>query len=282
MERNDSLTAKSWLSAGWVTFKTYPEKLILGSLIVSAPYFLFSLLSGAGGAAKHPVGLFAAGLALLLIGPTLYIGWCYFCLRLTRGVDVPFGAIFDAFRRWGTTWFLLVAVTVVSALGYIALVIPGIILWLRYWLSLFAVMDKQVNGSDAMSLSVKITRGYKWPLFALYIITLIPLILDYGVGFLASRIESQLLHLKPLITLLASCVISPWVTSSVAVAYDRCSAAYAERELAGPDSSEGITIAPDVERDILSGQLSKRDIMIKYAIRAEELEAMYRKLAVKE
>jgi hypothetical protein len=48
-----------------------------------------------------------------------------------------------------------------------------------------------------------------------------------------------------------------------------------------PEFNEAISIAPDVERDILSGQLSKQEIMIKYAIRAEELEEMCKIVAGK-
>jgi hypothetical protein len=52
--------------------------------------------------------------------------------------------------------------------------------------------------------------------------------------------------------------------------------------LEGQKIASAVSIPPDVEKDILSGQLSKQEIMMKYAIRAEELEEMYKILAAKE
>jgi hypothetical protein len=52
-------------------------------------------------------------------------------------------------------------------------------------------------------------------------------------------------------------------------------------DVKGQEIARAISIAPDVEKDIISGRFSKRDIMVKYAIPAKELEEMYKMLSEK-
>ncbi len=54
-----------------------------------------------------------------------------------------------------------------------------------------------------------------------------------------------------------------------------------EALLKGQKTAQIVSIPANVKRDILSGQYSRNEIMIKYAMRAEELEEIYKKLARK-
>jgi len=228
MEGSDSLTAKSWLSSGWSTFKAFPLKLVLGGLLMFlvnvAPPKLFGAIEMRGwGVALH-LGVFAGW---FLVSSAMWIGWQFFCLRLAREPDVPFSAIFGGFSRFATAVWLTLCYGVIMGLGLILLVVPGIAWFIKYSLSPYAMMDRQFRAMEAIKFSGKITTGYKWKLFAVHLVWLAPVGLPMILDYLGSSYQnSSYIYVGTVVTLAEYCVLYPWVCCSLAVAYDRCSIAY--------------------------------------------------------
>ncbi|WP_299399861.1 hypothetical protein [Pelagibius sp.] len=68
----------------------------------------------------------------------------------------------------------VLAVAVVSSmlvmLGFLALVVPGIILATMYWVAIPAAVVEKTGIADSLARSSDLTRGHRWPVFALFLI----------------------------------------------------------------------------------------------------------------
>jgi uncharacterized membrane protein len=64
-------------------------------------------------------------------------------------------------------------------IGFVLLIVPGIIAMLLFMFSTFIVIDRELGPIEAMKESMRITRGYRWPLLGL--IALLMLIVLAGV-----------------------------------------------------------------------------------------------------
>jgi uncharacterized membrane protein len=69
----------------------------------------------------------------------------------------------------GTSILLALAV----AIGFVLLIVPGIIFGLMFMFATFIVIDRELGPIDALSESHRITRGYKWPLFGFVLLLLL-------------------------------------------------------------------------------------------------------------
>lgn len=75
------------------------------------------------------------------------------------------------FARLGS--ILLVAVLVVLAVagGFVLLIIPGIIVLTRLWVSMPAVVIEDRRGREALRRSWNLVKGYSWPVFGAIIVS---------------------------------------------------------------------------------------------------------------
>jgi hypothetical protein len=98
-------------------------------------------------------------------------GVYYLWLRLIRGQPAQFGDVFAGFSQAFLQLFLAaIVVSLLSALGFILCVLPGIYLAVA-WLFTFAlVMDKKMDFWPAMELSRKVVGRHWWLVFGLCIV----------------------------------------------------------------------------------------------------------------
>ena len=244
MERNDSMTAKSWLCTGWQTYWKNKWALALGGLLWFAWDYVLCFYS--------PFVYRTSGIKILNVVVSLpfiiiSVGLCFFCLKLSRGLEAPFSTIFEGFRRWWTALVtfcfillvLIVAPGIIRVLEYLS-VAPGIIrvlkyllmvasiIWaLKYLLALYAIMDRQLSAWEALKLSGRITTGYKGQLFYTVLISYgPPLMLGIGVATYAAHDPGAFSTcLGIAVLLVVGCVLDQWATCCLAVAYDRLSKA---------------------------------------------------------
>ena len=75
-----------------------------------------------------------------------------------------------------------------TLLGYILLIIPGIILALKFWPYSYLLIDRDLPGIQSFTESKKVTQGNLLSLFAIYLATiaivLIGGIITLGIGFI--------------------------------------------------------------------------------------------------
>ncbi|MGQ0534868.1 MAG: hypothetical protein ACT4PT_02220 [Methanobacteriota archaeon] len=118
--------------------------------------------------------------------------------HLETGTAPDFGASFRATRaRWGANALTLLLAAVVVILGFIALIVPGVIL-LSGFLPLFAVLASETRGgSDALRRAWEVSKGHKTSLAALVVAGIVvEIVVGAGLGgipflgWLASGIAS--------------------------------------------------------------------------------------------
>jgi uncharacterized membrane protein len=247
MSEVPSLSLRSWFSRGWGTFKRSPKEMIGGAAIFSVFFLAFgSLIDFLPGGLL--VDLFQL-IVLLLVGPVLTVGWNFLCLRLVRGDGAKTSDLFSSFSRFGAVWATSVLVFLIVLGGTILLLIPGIIWFLRYSLSLLALMDRRFSVREAMRFSGRITKGHKGRLFiaglvAFLLSVLLTLPLSFGLGLLENEalasiyVEIGILpseDLGPAIVavgivpyLVHALVVVPWISATFAAAYEGLASNYKE------------------------------------------------------
>jgi uncharacterized membrane protein len=157
----------SCVSFGWGTFQKRPWFFVGASVVIALVYICASALTSAidvllGGSAKEPtlLGAFADyGLSTLIS-----MGVTAFCLAAHDNPETV-----DLTQLWRPYpfWKFVGASILVGLLiivGFILLIVPGIVLALMYMFATFIVIDRGLGPIDAMTESNSITRGHKWPL----------------------------------------------------------------------------------------------------------------------
>ena len=222
MSEVSELTLGSWLSCGWSTFKKNPKAIIGGAVILSVFYFILTLIS------FTPGGSLIMFLGQFSVGPVLIVGWYFLCFRLVRGDDVKMLDIFSAFSRFGASWATFILLSLIILGGCILLIVPGIIWSLKYGLSLFAVMDKQLSARESIGFSGKITKGHKGKLFGLWAMVTLLGFLAWPFSFGLQRQSGILVRVGIIPYLIHILVITPWLGATFAAAYK--SLAYKKEE----------------------------------------------------
>ncbi|TIP07419.1 MAG: hypothetical protein E5X90_19990, partial [Mesorhizobium sp.] len=69
-----------------------------------------------------------------------------------------------------------------SALAMIALIVPGIILWLGWSMSVPVLIQERLGVFGSMSRSRALTKGNRWSLFGLFLVlVIIAMVIQWGI-----------------------------------------------------------------------------------------------------
>ncbi|SHO65320.1 hypothetical protein [Algoriphagus zhangzhouensis] len=166
------------LKRGWELFKAQPLILIAYFLIVAivqfgATYFLEDFSS----------------IVSILVAPPLTAGFYLVANKISRNERVEFQDCFDGFKFWLPVVSVNIISGIITVLGVIALIIPGIYLGVAYAFAMPFVLFAGTEFWTSMELSRKLITKVWWRFFAfvllLVVINIIGL-LFLGVGFLVS------------------------------------------------------------------------------------------------
>ena len=130
-----------------------------------------------------------ANLTSLIFAPPLTIGMTIFSLNISRDNKPEIDDLFIPFKTsWVKAILAYFMMGVLVAVGFILLIIPGIIAALMFS-QVFFIMgeDKEIGAYDALVKSMNMMKGYKWKFFriALRIMGLAILcIFTLGIGFI--------------------------------------------------------------------------------------------------
>lgn len=103
-----------------------------------------------------------------LLNCLLSAGYILYIMGIRQGREMGFGTLFDGFAFAGKIILLELWRTFIIAVWSLVFIIPGIIAFYRYSFALYDLLDHPEMGVlDAMALSKKQTRGYRWELFVL-------------------------------------------------------------------------------------------------------------------
>jgi hypothetical protein len=117
------------------------------------------------------LGLFALAYGLLIVPVFKYGGKMMF-LQAVRQIRPDFNMLIQGFRKnyLGIVLANLLTIALVM-LGFIMLIIPGIIVACRLSFVGFLVMDKNLDPITAVEESWRMTRGYGWTIFGMAILS---------------------------------------------------------------------------------------------------------------
>ena len=104
---------------------------------------------------------------VICVSAYIQLGLAVYCIGLYKGDEVNYVTIFSRFNGLKPIVFILI-LSVVVMLGFILLIIPGIILSLMYSQVFYILADDpDIGAIEAFNKSEKMMRGHKWQLFLL-------------------------------------------------------------------------------------------------------------------
>ena len=140
-----------------------------------------------------------SGIWALLCLPLSW-GFCVFFLRLIRGEELNYGQLFDGYKDFLRVFIAGFLTTIIVTIGFLLLIIPGIILTAGLLMTSFILKDdKEISAIDAMKKSWEMTNGHKADLIWLFLsflgwMILSGLTLGVGLLFLYPYMQSALAH----------------------------------------------------------------------------------------
>lgn len=109
-----------------------------------------------------------------LIGPVLMGGLDYMYIRRIRGEAVQVGDVFAGFNVALLNLVLAGVVKwVITSVGFLLCLLPGIYLAVGYVFALALIMDKKMEFWPAMEVSRQVVHRHWWSMFALLIVLVI-------------------------------------------------------------------------------------------------------------
>lgn len=167
---------------GWEAFKRRPWFFVGAMAIVVVANIAASIVSGAvdavtGGSVEEPTLI--GNLVSYVLGILISMGMTAFFLAAH---DNPDGVEYAALWHPKPFWNFFAASVLASlavGIGLVMLIVPGLIAMVLFMFTTLLVIDRGLGPIDALKESVRITQGYRWPLFGL--ILLLALIIFVGV-----------------------------------------------------------------------------------------------------
>jgi hypothetical protein len=169
---------------------------------------------GAGGvwAGAGLAGLISFVMWQILIGA---VAWAVASILIGREPDAGESFRFGYRRFWS---ILLIGILVGLAVfaGFILLVIPGIIIAVRLSVSIPALVVERRRGTDALSRSWNLVKGYSWPVFGAFIVVAL---LNGLVNGILTAIGGNNWFLVAIFAAIASCITTPFLGLVIGLIY---------------------------------------------------------------
>ncbi len=177
-------------AAGW-TPATPGAPSAAGPAVLPAEFRVWALIGQAWTLVKpHWLPLAAMFFIQVAIGVVPYLGACVWfiiggaimvgiwraILGVVDGRTPTVGMMFEGFDRFGDAFLAALVSGILTALGYLCLIVPGIILTLMWCFKYAVLAETRLGFWEAMHASVVLTEGYRWRLFLLALAS-IPIVL---------------------------------------------------------------------------------------------------------
>jgi len=146
-------------------FKYFLELLLIGIIV-----WVINIPSGVTG--WFDFGAFAVGIfgfigllyGLLIVGPVNY-GVSFAFLKAARGNKLEITDMFAGFRNYWNAVLANLLVGAIVFIGFILLIIPGIIFACKLAFTPYLVVDRKMDVIEAIKASWSMTRGHTWRVF---------------------------------------------------------------------------------------------------------------------
>lgn len=164
-ELDKDRAALRWLTGAWDAY--------LDGLPALLPVIALQVLAAAGSFwLVHRFNSFLPALPYMLLFLTpLSIGVNLFYIRLTRGEPAGLRDLAGVLPVYPAALGVSLLLGLASAAGLFLLVVPGVIIYLTYAFSEYAVVDKRTGVRDSFLFSAALTTGWRLRLFPLFMAT---------------------------------------------------------------------------------------------------------------
>lgn len=168
-----TLSITECLSFGWNTFKSRPWFFIGAFLAISAVDILIRVITSHGKGASGMLVLIDF-VASVVFGTALNMGVISFLLKAH---DTPMTVAFKDFwpdlERFWKYFVAMILTLVVTAAGFILIIIPGLIAMVTLAFTYYEVIEKDLGPIEAMKASARITKGHRWHILGLFIVLIL-------------------------------------------------------------------------------------------------------------
>jgi uncharacterized membrane protein len=149
---------------------------------------LMLIIIGAVSAIANFIPFVGFLLGLFLSNPLNY-GMSFAYLKAARGETVDINDQFSIFQNYWNVFLASLLTGIIVCVGFIFLIIPGIYLACKLAFVPYLVMDKKLQVIDALKVTWKMTDGYFWQVFLVYLLA-IPIVIAgvicLGVGVIVA------------------------------------------------------------------------------------------------
>ncbi len=164
------------------------------SIILKIPHELEGIGSMFYGIVAFYFWLFTMAYTFLVIRPIDY-GISFAYVKAARGDKLEVRNMFDVFKNYWNAVLANILVGLIVAIGFIFLIVPGIILACKLAFVPYLVVDKRLDVIEAIKESWNMTDGYALDVFAIALLA-IPIsiggLLIFGVGIIIAVIWIRL------------------------------------------------------------------------------------------
>jgi uncharacterized membrane protein len=124
---------------------------------------------------------YVGALASFIIGGALMVGVWRAILGAIGGRKPDVGMMFQGFDRFGDAFLAQLIMGILTFLGFLCLIVPGIILAIMWMFTYPVLAETNLGFWEAMRESSRLTEGYRWRLFLLLLASFLVLILGFLV-----------------------------------------------------------------------------------------------------
>lgn len=183
---------------------------LIGNILMNLVSFTFGAMED--DAAFVVLGLFMFIVLLVMIAGNMWLqgGMLRYSVELAKGMRPSFGRVFLPFDRFLGYFAVTLLLSLAVSVGFILLVIPGIILMLMFLCAPAAYLDGKAGILDSFSVSRNITRGNRLTILGLYLVSSL-------LVFLATAVTCGL----------GGLLAGPFFALLTAVIYTRCAGLFA-------------------------------------------------------
>lgn len=139
------------------------------AIIVYVILVVFALIAG-GMAGKSLPLRFLTNVAFGTVSPVLFIGIIMMGVRRAAGLPISFSTAFSCFDRAVPVFLAGLLTTVLTYIGIILLIIPGIYLAIAYCMTMPLIADRRLPPWQAMETSRKAITKRWFPYFGLLLV----------------------------------------------------------------------------------------------------------------
>ena len=147
-------------------------KYFLGLLLIMIIGFLIGIPSGMSQWAESSadtagiLSLLGFAYSVLIVGPVEY-GVSFAHLKAARGDKLEIGNMFEAFKNYWNAVAASLLVSIIICIGFILLIIPGIIFACKLAFTPYLVVDRKMGVTEAIKASWRMTNGHAWKVFCI-------------------------------------------------------------------------------------------------------------------